>query len=58
MVVFLSMSFKEAVNCQDNIASVIDERMNVEHWWNSADKAKPKKWEINLPQHHFVRVCA
>jgi hypothetical protein len=52
------MSFKEAVNCQDYIASVIDERMNVEHWWNNADKVKPKYREINLPQHHFVRVCA
>jgi hypothetical protein len=28
--------------------------MNVEHWWNNADKANPKYLDINLPHYHVV----
>jgi hypothetical protein len=36
------LKVKEAVSCQDYKALVIDERMNVEYWWNNADRGKQK----------------
>jgi hypothetical protein len=42
VAVFFSVLLKEAVSCQDYKVSVIDERMNVEYWWNNADRGKQK----------------
>ena len=42
MAVFSSMSLKEADSCRDYMVSVIDEQMNVELWWNNADRRKQK----------------
>jgi len=28
--------------------------MGLEQWWNDTDGGKPKYWEINLSQCHFV----
>jgi hypothetical protein len=29
-------------------ASVVDEWMNMEHWWNDTDREEPKYWDKNL----------
>jgi len=29
-------------------------KMNMEHWWNDADRGKRKYWERNLLQCHCV----
>jgi hypothetical protein len=42
VAVFLSMSLKEAVSCQDYAVLVMGERIDVEHWWNNADRGKQK----------------
>jgi hypothetical protein len=34
--------------------SRVEIQMNVEHWWNDADRGKLKYWERNLSQCHFV----
>jgi hypothetical protein len=31
-------------------ASVVDECMSVEHWWNGNDRGKLKYWEKNIIQ--------
>jgi len=28
--------------------------MNVEHWWNDADKKKPTYSDVNLPKLHVI----
>jgi hypothetical protein len=35
-------------------ASVVDEWMSMEQWWNDTDRAKLKYWEENQSQCHFV----
>jgi len=42
VAVFCSMSLTESVSFQDCKMSVIDERMNVDYWWNNADRGKQK----------------
>jgi hypothetical protein len=36
------------------IAWVVGEWMGMEHWRNDTDRGKPKYWERNLSQCHFV----
>ena len=36
------------------LAWVVGEWMGMEHWWNDTDRVKPKCWERNLSQCHFV----
>ena len=33
---------------------VVGEWIGMEQWWNDTDRGKPKCWEINLSQYHFV----
>jgi hypothetical protein len=46
--------FNNAVNCNDYRASVINELMNVEHWWKDTDRGKPKCSDRTLSQYNFV----
>jgi len=48
VAVFFSMLLKKAVSCQDYKLSVIDELMNVEYWWNNADRGR-QKYSIYKP---------
>jgi hypothetical protein len=35
-------------------ASVVDEWMSMEHWWNDTDRGILKYWEKNLSHTHFI----
>jgi hypothetical protein len=36
------------------VASLLDDWMSAEHWWNDTDRRKPKCWKKNLSQCHFA----
>jgi hypothetical protein len=35
-------------------SSSVKMKMSMEHWWNDTDWGRPKYWDKNLPQCHFV----
>jgi hypothetical protein len=36
--------------------SSITMKMSTEHWWNDTDRGRPKYWQKNLSQFHFVHT--
>jgi len=34
---------------------VADELISMEHWWNDTNKERPKYWEENSSQCHFIQ---
>jgi hypothetical protein len=46
--IYMCPLFDDAINSWDYIASVTDERMSIEHWWNDTDRGKLKYWERNV----------
>jgi hypothetical protein len=51
---FLSMLFNDAFNWSDYTASVTEECMSVEKWWNDTDMRKINYTQKNLSRCHFV----
>jgi len=45
---------KATVNFYDCLASVTNERMGMEHWWNDSNMEKAAYPRKNLPLCHFV----
>ena len=43
LIKFCSALFNDAVNCRDCTASVLDNWMSVEHWWNGTGRGQ---WSI------------
>ena len=50
----LSVVFNYTVSSWDCIASVKEEWMSMEHWWDDADRAKSKYSEKDMSQWQFV----
>jgi hypothetical protein len=46
----LSLLFNDAVSCYVDVASVVDEWMSMEHWWNDTERGKIKVPGDNLSQ--------
>jgi hypothetical protein len=46
---FLNILFNDAVNCCDFVVSVVDEKMDKEHWRNNVNRRKSKYSTKNLP---------
>ena len=54
LLFILYVLFNDTVSCQDYKAFMIDEWMNMEHWWNDMGTGKLKYWEKNLSHYHFI----
>lgn len=50
----LFILFNDTVSCQDYKAFMIDEWMNMDHWWNDTGTGKLKYGEKTLSHCHFV----
>lgn len=46
--------FAKNLTTLSNAIPIIREVMITEHWRNENDRSKPKYWDINLSQCHFV----
>jgi hypothetical protein len=49
-----SILHNDAVSFWDYMASVVCERMSIEHWWNDADRGEPKFKGENQSQLSFL----
>jgi hypothetical protein len=52
--IFLEVVFNTAVNSQNQMRLVIDERMTIQHLWSDKDGGKSKQSKKNLSHCHFV----
>jgi hypothetical protein len=50
---FLIILFSDAVSFWDHVALMIEDWMNVEHWWNNTNRGKLKYSKKNLFHCHF-----